>query len=208
MKHAAELGRGVQRATTAARLAAALALASVAAFGALTGCTTLGNGSYSTLPPDAHRKPTRAELEKDPCKHGDIPACIARCRQDDPRACNMVGVMLEFDAEGQDDPALASGFYRRACDATYGPGCNNLAWLYLRGRGVPIDRAQAMHLFYYAYDSAAVACLRGDASACALAGELLMDGRVEERDMKPVAFFERACQGGEARACETASLLR
>ena len=182
--------------------------AAVAALVAISGCATLGNGSYGSLPPDVHRKPTLAEIAKDPCKHGDISACIQRCKSDDARACNMVGVMLEFDAEGRDDPALASGFYRRACDATYGPGCNNLAWLYLRGRGVPIDQAQAMHLFYYAYDAAAVACLRGDASSCALAGELLLDGHVEERDMKAVAFFERACDGGDAHACGTASLLR
>src|SRR6266478_1700176 len=105
----------------------AIALA-LGALGAL-GCGGLGNASYGALPEDVHKKPTREEIANNPCKHGDVQACIARCKANDGHACNMVGVMFEFDAEGKDDPAIASGFYRRACDSTYAPGCNNLAWL-------------------------------------------------------------------------------
>jgi TPR repeat protein len=183
------------------------AAAGIAAFG----CGGLGNGSYGGLPEDVHRKPTREEIANNPCKHGDVQSCISRCQSQDAKACNMVGVMFEFDSDGRDDPGIASGFYRRACDSTYAPGCNNLAWLYLRGRGVPVDRPQAMRLFYYAFDAAQLACLRGEVSNCALAGELLMEDRVEgvdDRNAKAVAFFERACAGGDSRSCESAALLR
>ena len=176
----------------------------VGAFGIalLGGCGEFGNGNTSSLPRDAHYKPSAAEIKRDPCKHNDLTACIARCQADDSHACNMVGVMFEFDVQGNDNPELASGFYKRACDSTYAPGCNNLAWLYLGGRGVPQDHTQAMRLFYFAYDAARVACMRGEASSCLMAGELLFDGRgVPQDDDKAQAFFERACAGGESVGC-------
>jgi hypothetical protein len=172
---------------------------------ALVGCQELGNGGGSSLPRDAHYTPTAAEIKRDPCKYNDVKACIALCQNDDARACNMVGVMFEFDTAGNNDAALASGFYRRACDATYAPGCNNLAWLYLGGRGVPQDRGQAMRLFYFAYDAARLACMRGEASGCLMAGELLFDGRgVQQDEERAQAFFERACDGGDSNGCDRA----
>jgi TPR repeat protein len=117
--------------------------------------------------------------------------------------CNAAGVLFEFDAGRTSDPALASGFYRRSCDANYAPGCNNLAWLYLRGQGVPHDPPHAMVLFLAAFDAARLACARGDASGCLLAGEILFDGRAGRRDdEEAVALFERACAGGEKRGCD------
>lgn len=179
----------------------------VGAFGIalLGGCGELGNGNTSSLPRDAHYKPSAAEIKRDPCKHNDLTACIARCQADDSHACNMVGVMFEFDVQGNDNPELASGFYKRACDSTYAPGCNNLAWLYLGGRGVPQDHTQAMRLFYFAYDAARVACMRGEASSCLMAGELLFDGRgVPADEDNAQALFERACKGGEPTGCARA----
>lgn len=172
----------------------------------VSACAELGGGSStSSLPRDVHYKPTAAEVKKDPCRYNDLTACIARCQGEDAHACNMVGVMFEFNPEGNDDPSLASGFYKRACDSTYAPGCNNLAWLYLGGRGVPRDHGQAMRLFYFAYDAARVACLRGEAASCLMAGELLFDGRGVERDEKQAhALFVRGCAAGEPRACDRA----
>jgi TPR repeat protein len=170
--------------------------------GALVGCGQLGNTPSSDPLPDVHRKPTREEVAANPCRHGDLPACITLCKNDDPHACNAVGVMFEFDAQGNDDPALASGFYKRGCDSAYAPACNNLAWLYLGGHGVPQDHAQAWRLFAFAYDAAKVACMRGDPASCLMAGELLFDGRgVEPDEQQAVAYFRRACDGGEKRAC-------
>jgi TPR repeat protein len=62
-----------------------------------------------------------------------------------------------------------------------------------------------MLLFMAAFDASKIACLRGDSSGCLLAGELLYEGYAEAKDgATAVAFFRRACDGGEARACSLA----
>ena len=95
------------------------------------------------------------------------------------------------------DPLTASSFYSRACDANYAPGCDNLAWLYLRGRGVPRDPPHAMVLFMAAFDAARMACARGDGSGCLLAGEMLREGRgVKEDEQGALAMFRAACARG------------
>jgi TPR repeat protein len=168
------------------------------------GCAELGTNTTTTLPADVHAQPTATEVADHPCRYGDVRACIAKCELD-AQACNATGVMFEFDGGLRSDPALASGFYNRACEGNYGPGCNNLAWLYLRGSGVPRDQPHAMLLFMAAFDSSKIACLKGDASGCLLAGELLYDDRVQGKDGDTaVAYFRRACEGGDARGCQLA----
>jgi TPR repeat protein len=161
----------------------------------LTACAELGPSPPASLPADAHARPGAAERAAHPCRYGDVAACLARCDGRDPQACNAAGVLLEFDGGERSDPTLASGYYRRACDGNYGPGCNNLAWLYLRGSGVQRDPPQAMVLFMAAFDAARLACARGDASGCLLAGELLYQGRgVPADDEAATAFFEQAAR--------------
>jgi TPR repeat protein len=172
---------------------------------ALCGCEELGNTPVSSLPPDVHARPDPQEVAAHPCNHGDVARCIEKCQTEDVQACNAVGVMFEFDEGLHSDPQIASGFYSRACEGNYAPGCNNLAWLYLRGRGVPQDEPHAMLLFMAAFDSSKLACMRGDASGCLLAGELLYEGRgVPQDERQALALLQRACAGGEARACEMA----
>jgi TPR repeat protein len=139
-----------------------------------------------------------------------VRGCIAKCQDEaDAKSCNLVGAMFEFDAGGRDDPSAASAFYRRACDSSYYPGCNNLAWLYLGGRGVPRDQPRAMRLFHYAFEAAKTACTMGDTSGCMMAGEFLYEGRgVEKDDAAAVVLLDRACAGGERRGCAMATLLR
>src|ERR1700682_588999 len=132
-------------------------------FVVLGGCAQCGSPPESALPRDVHALPTARERAEHPCRYGDAAACVAKCEQD-ADACNATGVFFEFDGGERSDPALASGFYRRACDANYGPGCNNLAWLYPGGRGVPRDPPRAMTLFLAAFDAARIACARGDPS--------------------------------------------
>jgi TPR repeat protein len=170
----------------------------------VSGCANLGSPQVASLPPDVHAQPDTRDVLEHPCRYGDVARCVARCKADDPQACNAAGVMFEFDEGTSTEPALASGFYNRACEGNYAQGCNNLAWLYLRGRGVPKDMPHAMLLFMTAFDEAKIACSQGDASGCLLAGELLYEGRgVEEDEAQAVAFFQRACDGGETRACES-----
>jgi TPR repeat protein len=171
----------------------------------LSGCAQLGTPNAAMLPADVHAKPSAVELAEHPCRYGDFSGCAAKCESGDSQACNAAGVLFEFDGGDHSDPALASGFYERSCMESYGPGCNNLAWLYLRGNGVPKDQPHAMLLFMAAFDASKLACLRGDASGCLLAGELLYEDHAQPKDGDTaVAFFQRACAGGEARACELA----
>jgi TPR repeat protein len=167
----------------------------------LVGCGELGGPRGGTLPADVHAKPSARELDEHPCRYGDAVRCIAKCQGGDAQGCNGAGVLFEF-AE-RPDPLMASSFYNRACDANYGPGCDNLAWLYLRGRGVPRDPPHAMVLFMAAFDAASLACARGDGSGCLLAGEMLRDGRgVAEDDDQALAMFRRACASGESKGCD------
>lgn len=168
----------------------------------ISGCGQLGNTPGGALPTDVHAPPDTREVAEHPCRYGDVARCVARCTDDDPQACNAAGVMFEFDEGTRSEPALASGFYSRSCDGNYGQGCNNLAWLYLRGRGVPRDQPHAMLLFMAAFDASKLACAQGDASGCLLAGEILYEGRgVEADEALALAFFKRACDGGETKAC-------
>ena len=168
-----------------------------------SGCIELGGPTISALPPDVHAVPDEREVAEHPCRYGDVARCIAKCEANDAQACNAAGVMFEFDGGYKSDPALASGFYSRSCEDDYPAGCNNLAWLYLRGSGVPQDQPHAMLLFMAAFDAAKLACMRGDASNCLLAGELLYEDHAQPKDGdSAVAFFQRACAGGETRACE------
>ncbi|MGH7296246.1 MAG: tetratricopeptide repeat protein, partial [Polyangiaceae bacterium] len=157
-----------------------LSLAILGVLGA--GCAQLGTPAVSSLPRDVHAQPDAQDLADHPCRYGDVARCVARCEAHDSQACNAAGVMFEFDGGYKSDPALASGFYTRSCEDNYAAGCNNLAWLYLRGNGVPQDQPHAMLLFMAAFDSARLACARGDASGCLLAGELLYEDRAQPKD--------------------------
>jgi hypothetical protein len=175
----------------------------------LTACVELGAVKQGDVPYDPHpQAPDPAQVAQNPCRYGDVAGCIERCQRDEPGACNAVGVMFELGA-AQGDGAIASGFYQRACEASYAPGCTNLAWLYSLGRGVPRDPAHSLALFTKAYEASKLACRRGDTSGCLMAGELLLEGRgVNEDEAQALAMFERACDGGETRGCAYVAQLR
>jgi uncharacterized protein len=180
----------------------------------ITACGQLGQGPAGSLPRDVHAKPDAREVAARPCRYGDVARCVARCREKDASSCNGAGALYEFGHPTTDDqiaidPATASSFYQLACDAGYGPGCNNLGWMYLGGRGVARNEPKAMQLFVYAYDASKLACIQGDMSACVLAGDLLYEGRgVNEDEAAALAYFERACAGGERSGCDRAFRAR
>lgn len=152
--------------------------------------------------------PDPTEVAAKPCKFGDVSRCIDQCEAGVAPSCNALGVLFEYRSPDP-DPTIASGFYARACDREYAPGCTNLAWLYSLGRGVPRDAQEAMVLFSRAFDQSRVACRRGDGHGCLMAGELLLQGRVTTTDEnEELAMFEAACAQGEPRGCEYAETLR
>jgi TPR repeat protein len=180
------------------------AVAAVATIASCAACGQLGTPPSHSLPADVHAPPSAEELADNPCRYGDRPRCAAKCEHGDAQACNGAGVLYEFS--GDPIPALAARYYGMACDASYGPGCNNLAWLYLGGRGVPHDPPHAMVLFMAAFDAARLACARGDGSGCLLAGELLFDGvGVDADEPGALALFRQGCDRGVAQACERAA---
>jgi TPR repeat protein len=151
------------------------------------------------------------EVAAKPCKFGDVDRCLERCQAGDSHACNGLGVLFEYGAPSGPTPdsAMASGFYARACDADYAPGCTNLAWLYSLGRGVPRDPQQAMILFTRAFDASKTACRRGDGHGCLMAGEFLLEGKIAPPDEDgALAFFQAACDHGEPRGCDYVNTLR
>jgi TPR repeat protein len=136
------------------------------------------------------------------CESGDVPRCIARCEAGDVGACNSAGVLLEFEPAEVANATRASGYYENACLGGYAQGCNNLAWLYLRGRGVPQDHRRAMSLFMTAFDAARTACTRGEATGCLFAGDLLMEGRgVAADEQRAIAYYRLGCDAGSQTAC-------
>jgi TPR repeat protein len=168
----------------------------------------LGAVKQAEVPYDVHAKhaPDPIEVAANPCKYGDAEACAAKCQSGDSTACNAVGILYEFDGA---DGVSASGFYARACDASYAPGCTNLAWLYSLGRGVPHDSTHAMALFTRAYEASRLACRRGDSSGCMMAGQALLEGRgVAQDEAQALAYFTQACDHGERKGCDYASMLR
>jgi hypothetical protein len=171
---------------------------------------SLGPAKQASVPYEA--KPVAAdpiEVAAKPCKFGDVARCLDQCEAGTPAACNALGVVFEYGRNTPPDPTIASGFYARACDREYAPGCTNLAWLYTLGRGVPRDSQQALLLFTRAFDQSRLACRRGDGHGCLIAGELLLQGRVTTTDEnEELAMFQAACEEGEPRGCEYVSTLR
>jgi TPR repeat protein len=190
----------------------ALALVALGAL-ALSACGgELGGASIqqATVPYVAHRAADPIEVAAKPCKFGDVTRCMDQCQDGTASACNALGVIYEYGSKtSSTDPTIASGFYARACDREYAPGCTNLAWLYSLGRGVPRDTQQAMLLFTRAFDQSKLACRRGDGHGCLMAGELLLQGQVTSSDEnEEVALFQAACEQGERRGCDYVETLR
>lgn len=177
-------------------------LSAISLSGAACGGDLLGGARVAEVP-DAHARATPEEVAADPCRHGARVACASLCveRRDAP-SCNTVGVMLEFDAD-RADPVEAARFYRLACGGAYAPGCNNLGWLYMLGRGVKKDPPLSMALFARAYDGYRTACLRGEVEGCVLAGDLAREGRAgDAAPAEAVSLYDRACRLGHRAACD------
>ncbi len=86
-------------------------------------------------------------------------------------------------------------FDQSACNLGSATGCNNLAFSYDLGRGVPKDSARAIPLYERA-------CNAGNMSACNNLGVSYDDGDGVSRDPARAAiYYQKACNGGHAGAC-------
>jgi TPR repeat protein len=187
----------------------ALALG-IAAFGSMScgGNFALGPVKQATVFDPHPAAPDPTEVAAKPCKFADVDRCLEECQSGDVRACNGVGVLFEYGRGTKPDSTIASGFYSRACDASYAPACTNLAWLCSLGHGVPHDAQQALALFTRAFDASRLACKRGDGHGCLMAGELLLQGMVTPKeDDSALAWFRAACDDGERKGCDYVEML-
>jgi len=136
------------------------------------------------------------EHDKSACPDDAPLACSAACASAKMSACTTLGWMLEKGTKVlPGDPARAAMLYRAACFSGEQLACNNLAILFLEGRGVDKDEAQAPPLLR-------MACSGGHVRACANLGTLYRDGVGVSKDSpRAVSLFRKACDAGDGEAC-------
>ena len=166
------------------------------------------------------------EWESRSCALNDASGCASvaillanglEIQRDVPRAqalalrwCNRGGA-LACDAYGRmlwkgGDPARATQFYAKACDAAASDregyqGCTELAEAYRDGKGVSQDISKAVHF-------GAMACDGGMAKACNLLGWIYWEGKYVPKDAAAaVPLFRRACDGGDTYGCTNLGML-
>jgi uncharacterized protein len=87
-----------------------------------------------------------------------------------------------------------------ACKAGTAAACEDLAGMYLLGRGVAKDEAKAAVYFQ-------AACNGGVAFACEMTGKMYRDGRgVERNPGTALALLTKGCDGGAYGACTSLGL--
>ncbi|HZS39181.1 MAG TPA: tetratricopeptide repeat protein [Polyangia bacterium] len=95
-------------------------------------------------------------------------------------------------------PKLAST--EEACHAGTAAACEDLAGMYLLGRGVPKDDAKAAQYFQ-------AACNGGVAFSCEMIGKMYRDGRgVAKDEARGYQLLTKACDDGSAGACTSVGL--
>jgi len=132
----------------------------------------------------------------------DLPAAVSllrqACRLDDQRACFALGEHFAAGAGVALDPGRARGLFEHACNGVEPRGCERLAMM-LQAEPTP-DAARINEVLTRACDaSLATSCLM-------LADRLAqqVDSPVDPLQLDPLklaTLYERACVGGEHRAC-------
>ncbi len=113
----------------------------------------------------------------------------------DPAQLTRIANALRRQAQSSIALVEAAGLYRRAAEMGFAPAQNNLAAMYEKGMGVPVNLLEAARW----YQTAAEA---GFVQAQHSFGEMLLDGRGVEKDtMGGVSWVERAANQGHKSAC-------
>lgn len=156
----------------------------------------------------------------------------AACKAGEAMSCRELGVAYELGRGAPKDEAIARGFYKTACDRSDPNGCARLGVFVARGIGGARDEVQAIKLLAVAcqyeemlgcttlgamasyqplaskaaealYGTFERDCEQGKASACAMQGDLLIRGIGAARDLeRGPALLEKACAGGDVKACQ------
>jgi TPR repeat protein len=156
--------------------------------------------------PARHREPEPGALV-DACSPFGAEGCRAACIEGDGASCNVMGAALELGELGESDHAAASSYYRKGCEAGFPQSCNNLAWLYVLGRGVEPDGRLALALFDRAFDQLRARCDTGSVGSCR-AAVALHDKVLLDDDRRLLAVLDRGCRLGDAPACRRGAEVR
>lgn len=128
-----------------------------------------------------------------------VVACGHRCDAGDARACTQLGLLHERACgvpESAQSVAEAVKLYRKACEADDRDGCNLLAGMYRKGKGVEQDVDRAVQLYRAGCDAA-------NDMACHNLGMMFKDGiGVEASHERAVALFRPACEHDNPLACQ------
>lgn len=100
------------------------------------------------------------------------------------------------------DYRQAAVYFRKAADAGYAPAQFDLALLYVAGRGVNTDPAEALRLFRLAAAGGSPRAMH------ALGAALLLGRRVEADQSTATAWFSKAAKAGDAGALCCRGVLR
>jgi TPR repeat protein len=112
---------------------AATALNFACAEGALNACELLENAAALVM----QRIDPRVERER------ALPMFDMACQHGQPRACGMVGAILDEGLMGPADPERGVAAFQRGCTLNHAMSCARLAEAYRVGRGIARDAAQA-----------------------------------------------------------------
>jgi TPR repeat protein len=113
----------------------------------------------------------------------------------DPAQLTRIANVLRRQAQDSNDLLHAARMYRRAAETGFVPAQNNLAIMYDKGMGVPMNLRQAARW----YQSAAEA---GFVHAQHSFGEMLLDGRGVGKDtLAGTSWVRRAANQGHKSAC-------
>jgi uncharacterized protein len=153
------------------------------------------------------------------------------CELDPATGCSELGLLCETGDGVAKDMKRAIALYRKGCAAGDFVGCNNIGFLYENGDGVPRDAARARgyyakacelgspescsnHALMLAWgiggpadERRAFATLKplcdkgGVPHACAVAGELLVKGKVMRNPAVARSYLKLACKQGQQNSC-------
>ena len=119
-----------------------------------------------------------------------------QCSQGKGKYCSLLGRYYEKGENGYTkNYSEAIEFYRKACNLNNGDGCNDLGFLYARGKGVDKNDIIALYLIEKS-------CNLNFAIGCFNLGSIYYDGKGVSQDyQKGKSFFNKACNLGYKDAC-------
>jgi TPR repeat protein len=194
--HSAGVGAGASRPIASMYLERACALGDAASCGRLPAVAS----AAASAPPQAAScvppSPPRRALE------GLAAQLSTQCEAGKGAACLDLASLADEGAGTQEDPGFAAAQRIRACQLHVPRGCRLAGEALLRGRGVPVQVAEADKMFV-------AGCMASDVPSCAALGEINLRRPEVGLAQRGYGQIQAACQGADPVSCRRqAQLLR